>query len=706
MSNPRRRVRDWREHAARAILGLGLLGAAGCGPGSGEGGDERGFDPDTLPEAFARSTAALMAPGATRAFQITPEGDLFNGAWRIGIRPAAAESAASLPRAIGADERRWPVYRWVRHAAAVRFEFEAVAVPDRAPRDSALLASVRVRAENRGGAPAEARIEWTLEDRGSAPLFRVWDHDPAAESPAALRWAGQDGRAPAHARGEGDASGATLVTARRLGPGERFEARIVCATYPVPSATLHAFARRPHRAIVTEVRERWERALAGGVRLRLRDSEVERAFDAARIVLLSLRERRNGRWVPIGGPFHYRDVWLRDGARAIHALAVAGHTREARELAGGLEVFQWPNGAFLSQRGQLDGTGQALWAFEQAYLRPAPDAAGARRAAELAWRAIQWSENQRTFGRLTGWPFGRMLPFGEPRDAELVRAQLTGNDAWMLAGYRAAERLLRAAGRGADADSVAGAAAAYRQDFQGALARTGRPDIPPSWQNVGRDWGNLSAGYPCGALPPGDPRLHALAARAWREAGGAGLGFYARPDSLHGYNFADLASWALRAGERDSAGRMLDSLLRWRTASGGAAELFSGPQRDWGRNPPPHATSAAVLVDLVRNTLVFDEDDTLHLTLGARRGWWEGAAVKNAPTWWGLLDLEFGSDGREAWWRWNAVPVWTSLTLPPGFALAGGPPAPLQPGRNRTVLLAPPGTREARVRIERAESGR
>jgi len=673
------------------LAGLALL--AGCGSKTST---ERAFDPDTLPEAFARSTAALMAPGTTRAFQITPEGDLFNGAWRIRIQPSSGDSVAGAPRAIGSDERRWPVYRWVRHAGGVRFEFEAVAVPDRAPRDSALLASVRVRAENRGTSPANVRVAWALEDRGPSPLFRVWDFDPASEAPAALRWAGRDGKALAHALGGGDGEGAMRTTSWTLAPGERHDDRFVFATYAVPAATLRRFAARPHVEIAREVREDWEHRLAAGVRLELGDPEVERAFDAARIVLLSLRERRGDSWVPIGGPFHYRDVWLRDGARAIHALAVAGHLREARELAAGFELFQWPNGAFLSQRGQLDGTGQALWAFEQAGLRA--DTAGVAHAAELARRAIQWSENQRAFGRIAGWPYGRMLPFGEPRDAELVRAQLTGNDAWMLAGYRAAERLLRAAGRTDDADSVARAAAAYREDFRAALARTGRADVPPSWQNVGRDWGNLSAGYPCRALPERDPHLRALAERVWREAGGAGLGFYAHRDSLHGYNFADLASWALRVGERDSADHMLQALLDWRTASGGAAELFSGPHRDWGVNPPPHATSAAVLVDLVRNALVYDEDDTLHLTLGARRGWWKGAELKGAPTFWGRLDLSFGSDGREAWWRWSQVPVWTSLTLPPGTVLDGEPPAPLRTGAAGT-LMVPPGTGEARVRI-------
>jgi GH15 family glucan-1,4-alpha-glucosidase len=48
--------------------------------------------------------------------------------------------------------------------------------------------------------------------------------------------------------------------------------------------------------------------------------------------------------VPIGGPFHYRDVWLRDGARAMQALALCGYTDESRALAASFLRFQWPHG--------------------------------------------------------------------------------------------------------------------------------------------------------------------------------------------------------------------------------------------------------------------------------------------------------------------------------------------------------------------------
>jgi hypothetical protein len=175
---------------------------------------------------------------------------------------------------------------------------------------------------------------------------------------------------------------------------------------------------------------------------------------------------------------------------------------------------------------------------------------------------------------------------------------------------------------------------------------------------------------------------------------------YGHRDSLHYYVGADLGTWALLAGRRADAERVLDALLHWRSASGSMAELFSRAG-DFGVNLPPHPTSAAALVALTRNALLFDDGDTLQLTLGARQRWWRGARVERAPTRWGLLDLEFRHQGTQASWRWTGVPVWSALTLPPGTVLGGEPPAPLL-ALAPTVVLAPPGTGEARVELRAA----
>src|SRR5439155_284315 len=101
---------------------------------------------------------------------------------------------------------------------------------------------------------------------------------------------------------------------------------------------------------------------------------------------------------------------------------------------------------------------------------------------------------------------------------------------------RAHTGVARAGARDARIPMAAGveeSLARYRAGLERALERTGRPDLPPSWQLTGRDWGNLAAGYPCRILPPRHPRLVALADRVWASAGGAGLVWYGTPDSLH-----------------------------------------------------------------------------------------------------------------------------------------------------------------------------
>jgi hypothetical protein len=256
----------------------------------------------------------------------------------------------------------------------------------------------------------------------------------------------------------------------------------------------------------------------------------------------------------------------------------------------------------------------------------------------------------------------------------------------------------------AEASAVDQTRARYTADFEAALDRTRSRDIPPSWQEIGRDWGNLAVGWPCAVLPPGHPRLIALAERSWREAGHVGLVAYGHRDSLHGYVGADLGTWAMLAGRRAEADSVLEALLHWRNASGASAELFSRAG-DFGRNLPPHPTSAAALVAMVRNALLFDDGDVLALTMGARTRWWKGSKIERAPTRWGRIELEFGRQGDEAIWRWTPVPVWTALTLPPGTALARVPPAPLA-RRSDTVIMAPPGAREARVALRPLTPGR
>jgi hypothetical protein len=684
----------------RPLAGVAVFVAAAFVPGcAGRVGEPVHFDPDTIPDAYSQRSGALMWPGATRAFRVTPAGDLENGAWVVRVIAVAGGDTAGPPEVIAAEDRWRPVLRWIRRGGGVTWRFEAVALQQPAPADTGVCVSLHVDITADGGGSAPARLEFVLEPRRPGSAFAAFDARPGT----ALRWGTIGSRDVVLGWGPGEVDGARLSYPLTATGGSEARARVVLAAYPSEASVLADWARPPHEERVTEARRHWERALEEGTRFALGDPEVENALRAANVVLLSLRERRGPIWVPIGGPFHYRDIWLRDGARAVYALSIGGFTRVSRELARGLAEFQWPNGAFLSQRGQLDGTGQALWAFEQSMLRPAADDSVARYA-EAALKACRWIEWMRGLGAETGWPYGTMMPFGDPRDAELIRGQLTGNDAWSIAGYRSAARLLQAAGRGGEAEGIESARARYVADFTAALERRGAADVPPAWQPGGRDWGNVSVAWPAAALSVDDPRVERLARRLWADAGGAGLVSYGPADSAHYYLGVDLGMWALLAGHRAQADSVLEAMLRWRSASGTAGEIFSRSSGGYGANLTPHPTSAAALVTLVRNALIEDHGDTLRLTLGARDRWWRDARIEGAPTRFGTINLAFSADDTRARWTWTRVPVWTALTLPPGRAVTGALPRGFLPGSRADIVLAPPGTESAEIAIVRTGS--
>ena len=748
-----------RKGTRLALLLVVALSPLGCGHRPAAlSGAARGEEaaPDSSEDAYRGSVAALMWPGATRAWQVSAAGDLFDGAQFVRVEPASDGVTAAPPERIWSENRWCPVLHWIRESGCMRWEFEAVAFPEPEPapwsargafaRQAAarareadarseaasyagieperlarlmlraphplernavdrrnLFVSWRVTATNRGTEAADARLRLRCEPPGDDPPYR--DPDTLVRVPWEHCWWAGSAADSVMGLAPGEIHDRALVRAWRLEPGERAMMDVVFSAYSAPGAQLQQLARVPHEQRVAESREYWLRETGRGATFDIPDPSLRNALRAARVVLLSLRERRDVDWVPLGGPFHYRDVWLRDGARMAAALAVTGYTRESRELARSSLRFVTPSGAFVSQSGQLDGTGQALWAMEQTLLRPspAPDVPRFAAAALRGWRAVELQRGLAR-GALAGRAAG-MLPETDPHDGELVRAQLVGNDAWSLAGYRATARLLRASGENDSAGAVERSRAEYLAAFRQALDATGRPDVPPSWQGIGIDWGNLNAGYPCEVLEHGDARLAALARRYWAPVGGPGLGYYRDPDSLHTYVAADLGTVALLSGDREAAQKILDAMLYWRTASGGAAEMFSSSRRDFGRNFPPHPTSAAALLMLVRNSLMFDDGDTLQLTLGARAAWWSGARVRGAPTRWGAIDLEFSRVGGVATWRWTSVPVWTALTLPPGTVAPRELPAPLRHGARADVVLAPPGTSEARVEVVQVAGG-
>ena len=707
-----------RTRAARA-LSLAIASAAALAGCSGPG-VVPGAGVAVLPEHYSRSIAALGWPGAHRAFQAGSGSVVFTGEcaleWRL---LPAGDSCIVSP--VWFERDGVPVAHWTMADARQRVTFEAAAAPERALGDTSLLLSVRASAEWLGAAPGETSFEVRVRARPDGPGIVPWD--VPAETAFVEAWskraALRNGRVvavvdrdatflpgaptlqrPALTRGPGPGALVARCTAR-LARGEQRHWDFLLPAYPV-AADERALARASHERIASASRRFWRGWLARAARLETPDTLVNSAWRAALVTLVACQERDAGHWVPIASPFQYRDVWLRDGARVVRALAVAGLTDLARDDARTLAGFQLPTGVFLSQRGQLDGTGQALWAFEQAAALP-PSPAVAREFLTAARDGLHWIRRQRGNTLSLRLPWAGLLPYGDPRDAELVRAPLVGNDAWAIAGCRAVAALARAAGNDSLAQEAAATAADYRATFVGALGATRHPDIPPSWPGPGRDWGNASVGYPTLVLAADDPRLAALARRMRAHAEPTGLVCYGADDSLHTYLGADLAQWSLLAGRPAEARAWLAGVLAHSSSTLGQAEIFQRAG-GFGSNLPPHATAAATLVDLLRNLIVSDTRDTLEVALGAPLAWWSGTRLARAPTRFGVTSVRLerpAPDMLRA--RLDPLPVPVRVRVPDGARAL----ATLSAGARVTGTSwvdAPAGTREISFRIAQGDA--
>lgn len=432
-----------------------------------------------------------------------------------------------------------------------------------------------------------------------------------------------------------------------LASGESRSLDFLMPLVPIPTGTPE-FAKLDaarfddaHREVVTF----WHEMLGRGMAIELPETKPTDTFRASLVYSLLALNVVDGQYVQTVNQFQYHRFYLRDSADFVRMYDATGYSDIAGQVLSLFPSRQEADGNFLSQPGQYDGWGEALWAFGEHYRRT-HDLHFAERVYPLVVRAVDWLIKARAADPL------HIMPMSDVKDNEHVAAHLTGYNFLALDGLKSAIELAQATGHLDEARRFQKEYDDYRACFFKLLDTVTQKDggyIPPSLDSKGwkgTDWGNLLAVTPEPVLDAHDPRvtetLRQVQAR-YQE----GLATYTEPDDgqfLHHYLTIKNTLTELARGDQEQVIREFYAELLHTSSTHAGFEYSIRPwgTRDFEGNLAPHGWFAADYRNLLRNMMLREEGDTLHLLSAVSPEWiakGKSIRVERAPSYFGLVDF-------------------------------------------------------------------
>ena len=298
----------------------------------------------------------------------------------------------------------------------------------------------------------------------------------------------------------------------------------------------------------------WRDVVRRGMAIQVPEAKVTDTFRASLVYDLLALNVVDDQTVQTVNQFQYHRFYLRDSADFVRMYDATGYSDIAAQVLSLFPSRQAADGNFLSQQGQYDGWGEALWAFGEHYRRT-HDLHFAESVYPLVVRAVDWLARARAADPL------HIMPMSDVKDNEYVAAHLTGYNFLALDGLKSAIELAQATGHENEAQRFQKEYEDYRASFFKLLDQVAANNggyIPPSldggaWK--GTDWGNLLSVTPEPVLDAHDPRVTATL-REVQARYQEGVATYAEPDDgqfLHHYLTVKNTLTELVRGDQDQA---------------------------------------------------------------------------------------------------------------------------------------------------------
>ena len=383
---------------------------------------------------------------------------------------------------------------------------------------------------------------------------------------------------------------------------------------------------------------------------------------------------RDGTVIKPGEGF-YDNFYLRDAAFQVHALDLAGFPAEVRESLAHFLRFQKPDGQFISQRGELDGNGQALWAL-YAHYALTRDRAWLRGVYPAATKSVSWLQSSRETEAKPDSPCYGVL-FASIADGEsLMQTQkhIVGYDFWNLRGVDCVARMAEALGEENDALEYRRLFQAYKASIENAIRKSGAGWFLPTYEGVGTSWGNLTMLYPTPLFDAWDSRVTATLNHV--RAGFVEGTIRWSPEKtrvIHPYMSTYVTNSEIIRGERNKAVDHFYHLLAHTTSTHGFPEgVYYDTRTAWG-NTLPHVWAAAQYMILLRNMLLRSDGEVLHLLPAVPVAWLrpgKKTVVIGTPTVFGKVSFVVSgvAGGCDVDFSWpnRSSPKQVVLHVPPG----------------------------------------
>ncbi|OQA90575.1 MAG: hypothetical protein BWY28_00180 [bacterium ADurb.Bin236] len=402
-----------------------------------------------------------------------------------------------------------------------------------------------------------------------------------------------------------------------------------------------------------DVLRQWKERLAGTARVEIPDDKLQRAFDVNKAYLLLLWDGD----AICPGPFTYHHFWFRDAAYQVTALEKMGFEREAAQVVASYPGRQRKDGFFISQNGEWDANGQAMWTLLQHYKYT-----GDKKFLETVYPSIvkgaEWIKKKRmsTTSDRDSEVYG-LMPAGFSAEHLGPNDYFYWDDFWCAAGVRAAAEAAEALGKKEDLKQFHQEFDRYMGHIEASLSKTARrlgaeliPASPYRRMNSGAI-GSVCAQYPLDLYPPGDARmkntLDELRRFSFFEDGFFQNMFHS---GVNAYLSLQIAQCLAKRGDL-YAWKMLKHILDLATPTFTWPEAVHPRTRGGVMGDGHHGWAAADFLHMVRNLLLSEDGDSLVVFPLLPPEWAEdgkSVSIFDAPTHFGKINVSMKIEGGRA----------------------------------------------------------